>query len=220
MRIILISCASRKLREKAEAKDIYISDLFKLNYKYALSLNPDKIFILSAKHHLLHPQEEISPYNHTLNNMKKQEIHEWSMKILSQLRQNSDLKKDEFIFLAGENYRKFLLPYIKNYKIPLAGLGIGKQLKFLKNKTQISEKCQKIHEIFNNLKIHKFPFQESEIPENGIYILFEKNEKAHNTNRIVRIGTHTGQNNLKKRLREHFIDENKIYIPFSGISDS
>jgi len=41
------------------------------------------------------------------------------------------LDKEEFVFLAGNNYRKFLLPRIKNYKIPMLGLGIGKQLKWL-----------------------------------------------------------------------------------------
>ena len=44
---------------------------------------------------------------------------------------------------------------------------------------------------------------------NGIYILFEKGEKAHGEDRIVRIGTHTGNNQLLSRLNQHFINENK-----------
>ncbi len=54
-----------------------------------------------------------------------------------------------------------------------------------------------------------FPFDKEDIPENGIYILFEKGEFAHSTNRIVRIGTHTGQNQLRSRLFQHFLKENK-----------
>ncbi len=54
-----------------------------------------------------------------------------------------------------------------------------------------------------------FPFDKHEIPANGIYILFEKGELAHSTNRIVRIGTHTGINQLRSRLNQHFIKENK-----------
>jgi hypothetical protein len=54
-----------------------------------------------------------------------------------------------------------------------------------------------------------FPFDKQEIPANGIYILFEKGELAHSTNRIVRIGTHTGDNQLRSRLNQHFIKENK-----------
>jgi len=54
-----------------------------------------------------------------------------------------------------------------------------------------------------------FPFNKQEIPENGIYILFEKGELAHSTTRIVRIGTHRGQNQLHSRLFQHFLKENK-----------
>lgn len=73
----------------------------------------------------------------------------------------------------------------------------------------MSESCNKIHLWFNELKNLKFPYDEKDIPQNGIYILFEKGESSHNTNRIVRIGTHTGNNQLISRIRQHFIKENK-----------
>ena len=41
------------------------------------------------------------------------------------------------------------------------------------------------------------------------YILFEKGETAHSTNRIVRVGTHNGVNQLRSRLFQHFFNENK-----------
>jgi hypothetical protein len=47
------------------------------------------------------------------------------------------------------------------------------------------------------------------IPANGIYILFEKGECGHGVDRIVRIGTHTGDGQLPSRLRQHFTLENK-----------
>ena len=59
------------------------------------------------------------------------------------------------------------------------------------------------------MKKFTFPFDKQDIPENGIYILFENREFAHSTNRIVRIGTHTGQNQLRSRLFQHFLKENK-----------
>jgi len=59
------------------------------------------------------------------------------------------------------------------------------------------------------MKKHSFPFNKQEIPKNGIYILFERGEIAHTTNRIVRIGTHTGDDQLPSRLKEHFVNENK-----------
>ena len=73
----------------------------------------------------------------------------------------------------------------------------------------MSDICNNVHHIFQNLKRYRFPFNEEELPKNGIYILFEKNELAHNGERIVRIGTHTGDDNLVKRLKEHFMKENK-----------
>jgi len=73
----------------------------------------------------------------------------------------------------------------------------------------MSIECKQIHELTRNLKRHKFPFENSEIPSNGIYLLFEKNESGHNQERIVRIGTHTGENQLCSRLKQHFLNENK-----------
>jgi hypothetical protein len=55
----------------------------------------------------------------------------------------------------------------------------------------------------------KFPFERKDIPPNGIYVLFEKGEIAHGTDRIVRIGTHTGEKQLPSRLFQHFMKENK-----------
>jgi len=73
----------------------------------------------------------------------------------------------------------------------------------------MSQICHNLHHLFNNLPLFSFPFDESKIPQNGIYILFEAGEYAHGTNRIVRIGTHTGNNQLLSRLKQHFIKENK-----------
>jgi hypothetical protein len=98
-RVVLISCASKKLSKRAEAKDLYISPLFKYNIRYAKSLNPDSIFILSAKYGLLELNEEVEPYNQTLNKMNNEEIVKWSDEVINQLNKKTDLKKDEFIFL-------------------------------------------------------------------------------------------------------------------------
>jgi len=73
----------------------------------------------------------------------------------------------------------------------------------------MSKECESLHKLFNSLEIHKFPFDNNKIPKNGIYVLFEKGELAHNCNRIVRVGTHTGDNQLSSRLFQHFLNENK-----------
>ena len=69
--------------------------------------------------------------------------------------------------------------------------------------------CHKLHRLINQMYRFSFPFDPSAIPRNGIYILFESGECAHGGDRIVRVGTHTGQHQLPSRLCQHFLNENK-----------
>lgn len=69
--------------------------------------------------------------------------------------------------------------------------------------------CSEIHAIADGLERHSFPYAIDEIPSNGVYLLFERGELAHGGDRIVCVGTHTGQGNLQSRLKEHFHTENK-----------
>jgi len=79
--------------------------------------------------------------------------------------------------------------------------------------------CEELHQLCKNLTRYRYTLNNATLlkkniakktfPKNGIYILFEDGEEAHGTDRIVRIGSHTGQNNLKKRLLEHFYTEKK-----------
>lgn len=73
----------------------------------------------------------------------------------------------------------------------------------------MSDCCHELHQLLNGMKRFQFPFNENEIPKNGIYILFEKGELGHGADRVVRIGTHTGKNQLPSRLMQHFLNENK-----------
>ncbi len=133
-KIILISCVKKKLNQKAKTKELYISSLFKKSFKYAQLLKPDNIFILSAKYGLLDLDKEIEPYEETLNNKSPNEIRNWAIKVIVQLKERLNLNKDEVIIFAGKNYYKFLLPYIKNYRLPLEGLSLGNRMKFLNKK--------------------------------------------------------------------------------------
>ena len=69
----------------------------------------------------------------------------------------------------------------------------------------------RLHQLFNQQKRFSFPFQEKkdEIPSNGIYVIFEKGETFHGMDRITRVGTHTGEDQLFSRLNQHFLKENK-----------
>jgi len=73
----------------------------------------------------------------------------------------------------------------------------------------MSRTCQQLHRLFASLEPHTFPFDAKKIPTNGIYILYETGERGHGSKRIVRIGSHTGKDQLLARLRQHFVNEIK-----------
>lgn len=130
-KIILISCVSKKRSNKCKACDLYISPLFKKNLNYAQRLQPDHIFILSAKYSLVELDQEIEPYDLTLNTMIAREIRRWAAGVLRQLAEKTDLRHDHFVFLAGAKYRKYLVPQMAHVEVPFEGLPIGKQLQRL-----------------------------------------------------------------------------------------
>ena len=146
-KIILIACVSKKGNKKVKAKDLYISELFKSSYAYAKQQQPDKIYILSALHHLLDIDAEIEPYNVTLSIIPKAKIKpglriltsaekiEWGHTVVNQLLEVADLKKDEFIILAGQEYIKPIASSITHLSNPLQGLKQGHRVKFLKDNT-------------------------------------------------------------------------------------
>ncbi|MGC8537613.1 MAG: DUF6884 domain-containing protein, partial [Candidatus Micrarchaeia archaeon] len=131
-RIVLISCAKKKIKHEAKAKDLYDSLLFKLSGGYAQTLNPDKIFILSAKYHLLDPEKVVGPYDKTLNEMNAEERREWGAEVLRQLSKEANLENDKFIILAGKRYLEPIRDKIAQKEEPLKGLRIGERISRLK----------------------------------------------------------------------------------------
>lgn len=113
-RIVLVSCVSQKLslppKTKVRAKELYTSALFTKSWALAQRCHAHRVYILSAKHHLLHPDDLISTYNETLTNVNAAERRAWAKVVLQQLQaEGIDLKRDEFVFLAGKNYYQYLL---------------------------------------------------------------------------------------------------------------
>lgn len=76
-------------------------------------------------------------------------------------------------------------------------------------KMEIDTFSNELHQIFNSLHQYHFPINQKILPANGIYILFENGEKYNSLNRIVRIGTHTGDHRFIKRIEDHFGKENQ-----------
>ena len=133
-KIILISCTNKKLEEIAPAKEMYTpSPFFRKMRAYAERFG-DKWFILSAKHHLLSPEEVIEPYNVFLGDFSKNERKDWAMEVLSELK-NEVYRDDEIVLIAGRKYTEFLIKPLQSggYKVswPVEGMRFGEQMHWL-----------------------------------------------------------------------------------------
>ena len=144
-KIILIACSAGKKDMRDKAKNMYTSPLFRKSWEYAQKLGYDEIFILSDEYYLLSPEDEIDPYNKSLDNFKSRERKEWAKIVLEDLKSKvgKTLDEHEFIILAGRKYYELLIGKdgIQNYSIPWKGVGgIGCILKFLNE--QIAQLCE------------------------------------------------------------------------------
>jgi len=97
MRIGLVSCAKTKLRGCHEARRLYVSALFQKAFIFA-EITYDRVYILSAKHGLLRPDDRIRDYDVTLNHLSSNEQKRWSELVLRQLERRI-ASDDELFFL-------------------------------------------------------------------------------------------------------------------------
>jgi len=149
-KIVLLSCTKSKLDHRAPAQELYsASPMFRKTLEYGKSLQPDKMFILSAKHHLVPLNKELDPYDKTLKEMSKDEKEKWGTETVKQMKSHGlDLNKDKFVFLTGSEYLKPFKEYIpeENLETPMEGRRLGERLKWLNS--QIS----KLNELFKRVK--------------------------------------------------------------------
>ena len=69
--------------------------------------------------------------------------------------------------------------------------------------------CSELHKMLTSLPRFGPNFEDDDLPANGLYVLFQKGETAHGADRIVRVGTHRGDDQLVSRLHQHFHSLNK-----------
>ena len=145
-KIVLVSCSASKSPESSPARELYTGTLFKESLAYAEKLQPDAIFILSALHGLVRPDQLIAPYNVTLSPVSKKirarqpdlrvlnatERKAWALLVRHQLGAVADLQKDQFVLLAGQSYIKPLRPYLAHIEEPMKGLSFALRTPFLR----------------------------------------------------------------------------------------
>lgn len=133
--IILVSCVKLKNQRPSAAKDLYCSTLFKEMRRFAESKG-GSWGILSAKYGLLMPDDQIEPYELTLNTMRKPQRQSWSSGVWQRL--EPQLKPDStVVFLAGVKYREFLVDNLlregHRVLIPMEGIRSFTQVSWLQN---------------------------------------------------------------------------------------
>lgn len=105
--IALIACSADKKSKRCKAKDMYTGALFKKSYELAEKMGA-KIYILSAKHHLLDPEQEIDPYNLYLGDFSVDDRKLWAEEVKQQIKDHHIDTDQKVLFFAGEDYIEYL----------------------------------------------------------------------------------------------------------------
>jgi len=131
---VLVSCVGQKQTTVMKASELYISPWFMLAKQYCL-FHGHQWFILSARHGLLDIETNIEPYNLTLKECNERYQRAWSQRVVRDIIQRIDITTSLMMF-AGLRYRRFLCPLLMRHgydiQVPMRGLGIGRQLQWLK----------------------------------------------------------------------------------------
>jgi len=135
----LIACCAGKADHVLPARELYTSDLFRKSVAYVEALGAPWA-ILSAKHGLVMPDQEVAPYDRILNGMNPRERRFWGEWVTDQL---ADLthQRPELVFLAGRAYRDPITSSMRWRQLglrataPMEGLGIGYQRQWLAQNT-------------------------------------------------------------------------------------
>ena len=131
--IALVACSKKKAAGPLPAEELYApSALFSKSRAYALA-HADRWLILSARHGLVAPDQELEPYDQRLGTTRtEREI--WTNRVWFALR--GELSKgDEVVMLAGRDYGRLLGAELRRagYQVsePMEGLGLGARLGWL-----------------------------------------------------------------------------------------
>ena len=131
--VVLVGCVKTKLPGRHRAQDIYRSTLFLGRRRYAESANVPW-FILSAKHGLLAPDDEIDSYDVALGDLTPEERQEWGLRVMSAIDQRLGPLDGKTIEVhAGAEYRDYgvrrgLEARGARVVVPLEGVDFGSQL--------------------------------------------------------------------------------------------
>ena len=137
MKVAVINCGSAKQHKKCKAQDLYIGSLFLASQEFCKS-KYDQYCILSAKYHVLLPDDIVEPYDMFLTKFSKKDKEEWSRITAEQLLTKFP-EDTEFDFYVSQSYLTYVLPYLDKakrvYNTYLNDLGMGYKIQWFQQHT-------------------------------------------------------------------------------------
>ena len=124
MTYALIACSKSKQDHRCPAKEMYTGDMFKKSYELA-EKRKEKIYILSAKHHLLDPDKEIEPYNEYLSDFSAEEKQAWYEEVIKEMKAAGISENATIHTYAGNDYIKGLEEAFPKMESQWKGEGMG-----------------------------------------------------------------------------------------------
>jgi len=138
MEVAIITCGADKQNIQCPAKQMYKGSLFVASKKFAES-NYGSYCILSAKYHVLMPDDIIEPYDMFLGKFSKQEKQEW-WRITGQQLLEKFPEDTVYHFYAGKTYIEGVLPILdkagRKYECFLNNLGMGYKIQWFQQHTK------------------------------------------------------------------------------------
>lgn len=133
--VALVACGKAKADAAAPARELYTGALFRKAAAYA-GTHAHEWYVLSAFHHLVHPDTVLQPYDRTFAGTRPMERYWWANRVNEDLRRATAGRGPvHVIVLAGATYRDELLPMLRRWAaevtVPMDGLRLGEQLAWL-----------------------------------------------------------------------------------------
>lgn len=140
-RILLVGCVGKKKASPAAAKDLYDSPLFAMRRAYAEGSGQPWAVVSAHFRKIILPDTVLDPYDRTLSNLKRDEIDLWQTDAgFAFYEAFGELARGAVVEVhAGRPYVEAMRAALcerwgVTIEAPLAGLGIGEQLAWYKNR--------------------------------------------------------------------------------------
>lgn len=142
-RVALVGCSASKLKQSAEARELYTSALFRASYDYAQK-TCDATLIVSAFYGAIAPKAVIRPYDRSLRQYSKREREDWGVRTIGQFLPTFKLPP-QLVILADKLYGDALAHGAHWHNLPrpeqpLSGIaGIRPRVAWLRKNTPKDE---------------------------------------------------------------------------------